>query len=74
MIHRKIPYLYKLLIKRGETPEIARTVLILGHKTDIIMSAPICKWNNFFDLRLDKSAHFQIRELALKMYDLIQNL
>lgn len=67
-------YLYKLLIKRGETPEIARTVLTLGHKTDIIMSAPICKWNNFFDLRLDKSAHFQIRELALKMYDLIQNL
>lgn len=64
-------FFYKLLIRLGETPEIARSVLNLGHKTDIIMSAPRYKWKHFLDLRTAKDAHPQIREIAEKIKQFI---
>jgi thymidylate synthase ThyX len=64
-------FFYKLLIKRGEIPEVARSVLNLGHKTDIIMSGFRSSWRNFFLLRLDKKAHFQIRNIAEEIKKLI---
>ena len=60
---------YDLLIRLGLKPEMARSVLPLCTATNIVVSGNMREWRHFFDLRCDKRAHPQIRELANDLLD-----
>lgn len=59
---------FDLLIS-GATAQEARTVLPNSLKTEIIMTARNYEWDHFFELRCDKAAHPQMRELAIPLND-----
>jgi thymidylate synthase (FAD) len=54
---------YMELIDFGLKPQIARGVLPIDVKTEIIISANPTEWLHIFRLRTDKTAHPQIRTL-----------
>ena len=58
---------YMNLINQGCTPQIAREVLPLGLKSELVMTGFISDWKHFFELRCDKAAHPQARELAIPL-------
>ena len=55
---------YLLLIKDGATPQEARSVLPNSLKTEIVVTGNPREWRHFFKLRLSKTAHPQMREVA----------
>ena len=57
-------HVYLKLIEQGISPQHARSVLPQCLKTEIVMTANAREWRHFLTLRLHKSAHPQIRELA----------
>lgn len=61
---------YFKLLKLGEKPEIARSVLMTDLKTELVGTANFREWRHFLYLRTDKKAHPQMREIA----DLILNI
>ena len=58
---------YLKLIKEGWTAEKARMVLPMSIKTEINMKANLREWRHFFKLRCHKTAHPDIRVLALDL-------
>ena len=58
---------YMKMIEMGATPQIARDVLPNGTKTTITITANYREWRHFFKLRCDKTAHPQIREIAIPL-------
>lgn len=60
---------YFCLLDVGATAQEARSVLPNSLKTEIIMTARNYEWGHFFELRCDKAAHPQMRELALPLFD-----
>jgi len=56
--------LYKGLIKRGATPQEARSVLPNSLKTEIVVTMNLRSWRHFLKLRYANSAHPQMREIA----------
>lgn len=61
---------YFSLLEHGWTPEQARDVLNNSTKTEIIMTASLKYWNNFFDLRArDKTgkAHPEMKQITLPL-------
>ena len=60
---------YFYLLDMGATAQEARSVLPNSLKTEIIMTARNYEWGHFFELRCDKAAHPQMRELALPLFD-----
>ena len=44
-------YMYKQLLKNGQTPQQARQVLNQATKTEMIVTAFESDWRHFFDLR-----------------------
>ena len=67
---------YNSMIKLGEKPEIARSVLLSNNKAEIIMTAYIEDWKHFFNLRNAPAAHPQMREIAngMNRYFIINNM
>jgi thymidylate synthase (FAD) len=63
--------MYLTMLKHGEKPEIARGVLPLDLKTELVAKANVREWRHVFDLRCAPSAHPQIRCL---MHDLMVDL
>lgn len=62
--------MYLDLIKRGRTPQEARSVLPNSVKTEVVMTANYREWRHFFELRALGSTgapHPQMRELALPL-------
>lgn len=57
-------YAYCSLLANGATPEEARSVLPNSLKTELVMTANLREWRHFFNLRCDKAAHPQMREVA----------
>lgn len=57
----------ELLNKYKQTPDIARSILPLCTATEITFTFNIRSLRNFLQLRLSKSAHCEIRELATLM-------
>jgi thymidylate synthase (FAD) len=55
------------LLDLGVKPEIARSVLNNSLKTEIVVTMNLRSWRNFFKLRTAKSAHPQMREIAVPM-------
>lgn len=52
---------YLKMIKLGATPQIARSVLPLSAKGDLVVTANYREWRNIFKLRTDIAAHPQMR-------------
>ena len=64
--------LYFNLIEQGATPQEARSVLPNSLKTEVVMTANIREWRNFFKLRTSPSAHPQIRDVAIPLLKELQ--
>lgn len=58
---------YLKLIEQGLQPEQAREILPNAVKTEIVMTGFISDWEHFFDLRCDKAAHPEMRNLAIPL-------
>lgn len=64
---------YFELLKQGEKPELARNILPLSLKTEIVVTGNIREWRHFFKLRCDKKAHPQMRELVFPLLSDLAN-
>ena len=60
---------YRKLRRMGVSPQLARDVLPLSTKTELILTAPMYIWREFFRQRLAKGAHPQMREVVVPLYD-----
>ena len=63
---------YLKLLKRGWSPQEARSVLPNSLKTEIVMTMNIREWRHFFKLRTAPAAHPQMREVACPMLTVLQ--
>lgn len=55
---------YAKMLRDGEKPEIARSVLPLSLATEIVVTANVREWRNILKQRTSTAAHPQMRELA----------
>ena len=51
----------------GWSPQESRSVLPNSVKTEIIMTANLNEWEHYFNMRVPKTAHPQMRELTVPM-------
>lgn len=65
---------YFNMLKLGASPQIARAVLPNCLKTEIVMTANFREWRHFIALRISKSAHPQIRPIALEVLKVLYKL
>lgn len=59
-------------IARNEGIGIARSILPLSTKTELIMTANLREWRHFLKLRCSSKAHPQMRELTYQLKDKLQ--
>jgi thymidylate synthase (FAD) len=71
---QKIENYYIGLLNRGATPQEARSVLPNSLKTEIVMTANLREWRNFFRLRCAPDAHPQMREIATMVLEEFRKL
>lgn len=64
---------YRKLIKLGAKKDIARSVLPLATATELVMTMNFRSLRHFLKLRLHKSAHENIRDIARQIYDIVQD-
>ena len=64
---------YMEMLKEGETPEIARSVLPLSLSTELCATANLREWRHFFNLRTSSRAHPQMREIAYMLLSLFNS-
>lgn len=65
---------YNELIKLGQQPQQARSVLPNSLKTVVNMKQDFRSWRNFFKLRTAETAHPQMRELTQPLLDEVKTL
>lgn len=65
---------YQALIADGTTPEVARDVLPLCTKTELIATYNLREWRHILRLRTDKAAHPKMRELMQTLLQFFQGL
>ena len=65
---------YQALIAYGATPEVARDVLPLCTKTELIATYNLREWRHILRLRTDKAAHPKMRELMQTLLQFFQGL
>ena len=65
---------YQALLANGATPEIARDVLPLCTKTELIATYNLREWRHILRLRTDKAAHPKMRELMQTLLQFFQVL
>ena len=65
---------YQTLIADGAAPEIARDVLPLCTKTELIATYNLREWRHILRLRTDKAAHPKMRELMQTLLQFFQGL
>lgn len=61
---------YQKLVKLGVSPQLARNVLNLSTKTEIVMTANLREWRHFFNLRAANAsgpAHPQMQQIAREL-------
>lgn len=64
---------YQAMLDCGCTAQEARAVLPNSLKTEIVVTMNLRAWRHFFELRLDKAAHPQMREVAKMALDLLSD-
>ena len=65
---------YQALIANRATPEIARDILPLCTKTELIATYNLREWRHILRLRTDKAAHPKMRELMQTLLQFFQGL
>ncbi len=70
MLH-KIEMFYRALRKAGWPPEDARQILPIAINADIVVTANFREWRHIFEMRTQKTAHWEIRQV---MGDLLEKL
>ena len=65
---------YQALIADGATPEVARDILPLCTKTELIATYNLREWRHILRLRTDKAAHPKMRELMQTLLQFFQGL
>ena len=65
---------YQALIADGATPEVARDVLPLCTKTELIATYNMREWRHILRLRTDKASHPKMRELMQTLLQFFQGL
>lgn len=63
---------YLTMRKNGARPEQARAILPNSLKTEIFMTANLREWRHFLKLRTASRAHPQMREVALKILEILR--
>lgn len=58
---------YFALLDEGATPQEARSVLSIGLKTEMVITANMREWRYIFKLRCAPAAHPQMREIMLPL-------
>ena len=71
MAYHNSEVLYLSLLDQGVKPQIARDVLPLGLKTELIMTGTTKQWREFCNLRCAPDAHPDARYLADKVKDIL---
>ena len=64
--------IYLEMRKNGARPEQARSILPNSLKTEIFMTANLREWRHFLKLRTSSRAHPQMRQVALKIYEILK--
>ena len=64
---------YLTMRKNGARPEQARAILPNSLKTEIFMTANLREWRHFLKLRTSKRAHPQMRQIALKIFEILNS-
>ena len=65
---------YKELLENGYKPEIARGILPLDLKTELIMTTNLREWRHFLKLRCDSHAHPEMRRVTIPLLDELHTL
>lgn len=58
---------YNKLIKLGATPEEARSILPNSLKTEIVVTYNLREWRHVFEMRCQKAAHPQMKEVMIPL-------
>lgn len=58
---------YFEMLKKGAKPEQARSVLPLSLQTELYVTMNFRAWRNFLKLRVDKTAHPDVRRIAIPL-------
>ncbi len=56
-------YAYLTMLEQNASPQEARSVLPTSLKTEIVVTANMREWRHIFELRCDKAAHPQMRQI-----------
>ena len=67
----EIEQVYLTMRKNNARPEQARSILPNSLKTEIFVTMNLREWRHFLKLRTDKRAHPQMREVAIKIYKIL---
>lgn len=62
---------YFSLIDNGASPQEARSILPNSLKTEIYVTMNLREWRHFLKLRTSKTAHPQIQEVSIMIYDIL---
>lgn len=65
--------MYFSMLELGASPQEARSILLNSLKTELVMTANIREWRNFFKLRTEQAAHPQMREVAVPLLKELQS-
>ena len=68
-VMKTIENAYAFMIANGIRPEIARSILPNGLKSELCMTANLREWRHILKLRTDKAAHPQMRQIANQILD-----
>lgn len=62
---------YINMVANGILPEYARQILPNSLATEIVVTMNLRNWRHFLELRMGKTAHPQIRDVAFKVFDVL---
>lgn len=65
---------YFKMLELGASPQEARSVLPNSLKTEIVVTANLREWRHFFRLRCASTAHPQMREIAIPLFEEMKEL
>jgi len=68
----QIEKIYLEMLANGAKPQEARSILPNSLKTEIFMTANLREWRHFLKLRTAPRAHPQMREVALKIFEILR--
>ena len=72
-ICEKAEDMYFSMLELGASPQEARSILPNSLKTELVMTANIREWRNFFKLRTEQAAHPQMREVTVPLLKELQS-